>query len=692
MNKLTSPALAALLALAFMAPGAQAQRAAAVPKAAFAAADAAYKAYERREYGTAVDRAREAVRLAPAQRDYWVLLVNALAAAGRYAEADQAAERGVRAVGAQPALTQARQSIRRAQAQASGSEMYKALQAGDMPAAIAHARAAVNYAPEHPAYRLALVHALLRGGQYVEAEKIAGETIALLPDSAAPLALRAYARQQLGRAAEARADYDRALQQKGLTPSAARELRLIAADAALSAGEPGRAIELLQVLPANDPAVAPRMDVARQLAGAPAGAQRIALVPPTLDCSQVEQAQTCALVAAAAPAPAAPGYVAASAGYRALQAGDATTALEQARAATAAAPNNRDYQLLHMNAARAAGQMEEAEAAATAAGSPLDVAYIATQRHEDRKAADAFAQADAAHQLPATALQDAGYAAVRARRDAEAVRYFERAIDADDTLQLKMEPQMRFATRRTIAEVERRFGVLASLTYARGPGAAVPGFGVVNSGSQKSLQAGVEAYWRPWGFMNGRFVELFARGFETLSSEGGGATGGDSFQGALGIRWKPITSQNIVLSFSRLFGSNTASDWLAQAAYSLDRGTDLRVDVPSWWTTRIAFEVGRYLQPGQTYGLANLMLGRSYRLGDGNWVAFPHGVIAAEYNSALPDSTSVGAGAGVSLRRWFREDKYHAPRSYVDLTLQYRAHVGGDDRIRGPYVNALVSY
>jgi hypothetical protein len=336
--------------------------------------------------------------------------------------------------------------------------------------------------------------------------------------------------------------------------------------------------------------------------------------------------------------------------------------------------------------------MDEAEAAATAANAPLELAYIATQRGQDRKAAEAFAQADAARQLPATALQDAGYAAVRARRDAEAVRYFERAIDANDALQLKMEPQMLFATRRTISEVERKFGVLASLTYARSPGAAVPGFGIVNSGSQKTLQAGAEAYWRPWGFMNGRFVELFARGFETLSSDAGGITGSDSFQGALGVRWKPITSQNIVLSFSRLFGSNTASDWLAQAAYSLDRGTDLRVDVPSWWTTRLALEVGRYLQPGQTYGLANLMVGRSYRLGDGNWVAFPHGVIAAEYNSALQDQTSIGAGAGVSLRRWFREDKYHAPRSYVDFTLQYRGHLAGDDRIRGPYVNALVSY
>ena len=75
-----------------------------------------------------------------------------------------------------------------------------------------------------------LVHALLRGDQFVEAERVAGETVALLPDSAAPLALRGYARQRLGRSAEARADLDRALQQRGLSAAGQRELRLIAAD------------------------------------------------------------------------------------------------------------------------------------------------------------------------------------------------------------------------------------------------------------------------------------------------------------------------------------------------------------------------------------------------------------------------------------------------------------------------------
>jgi hypothetical protein len=32
------------------------------------------------------------------------------------------------------------------------------------------------------------------------------------------------------------------------------------------------------------------------------------------------------------------------------------------------------------------------------------------------------------------------------------------------------------------------------------------------------------------------------------------------------------------------------------------------------------------------------------------------------------------------MRFWFREDRDHAPRSYLDLSLQYRARLAGDER------------
>ena len=148
-----------------------------------------------------------------------------------------------------------------------------------------------------------------------------------------------------------------------------------------------------------------------------------------------------------------------------------------------------------------------------------------------------------------------------------------------------------------------------------------------------------------------------------------------------------------MVSLSRVFSRGAPDDWLGQLAYSLDLGTDLRVDVPSWWTTRVAAEVGRYTENPQTYGLASVQVGKSYRMqGDGKTVVYPHAVVAAEYNSLAVDRLSVGAGPGVSVRHWFREDKYAAPRSYVDFSLQYRFRLSGDERAKGLFLTSLISY
>ena len=763
-------ALAAVLALAAIpaasqtASGTAAARGAAArnAQAANAAADAGYKAFARRDYAAAVESARRAVQLAPTRRDYWLLLAQSLAAGGQVDAAEQALARAGQVQGDDAALARARTDLGRIRGQLAGEAMYKALQAGDTGTAIAQGTEAIRWAPENAGFRLVLVHALLRESRHADAERVAAETIALLPDSAAPLALRGYARQGLNRSADASADLERALQQRGLQAAAQRQLRLLAADLALAQGNGQRAMDVLAQLPADDADVAARRELARQrLAGGTAG---FALRAPGIDCTNVDASQTCTLQAAAVPPMA--GFANATAAYRALEQKDVQRALEQARLATAASPAQREWQLMHMNAALAAGELREAETAAGAAlalgsdpqtlaqrssvrrrlgdvsganddaqaalqsgqlapateaalladlGRPrearnrlaaapaetvtpqsrLDVAYLSTRIGDDDAARQAFAQADTAGGLPPASLLDAGYAAMRSRKDEEAVGYFKRAIDAANGLQLKMEPQMLYDTRRTVAEISRKWGVLASITSRNGSG-VVPSFGAVGGGSpgQRVTQAGAEVYYRPWGFRNGQFVELFARGFMTLHAENGGGTGGDSFQGGVGVRWKPLTTQNLVVSFSRTFGPNVNDDWLAQVGYSWDHGTDLRVDVPSWWTTRLYGEIGRYLENEVTYGIASAMVGRSYVVGgDGRTVVFPHLFAGVEHTSDLAnDKTAAGAGPGVSLRRWFREDAYNAPRSYWDLTVQYRARLTGDDRMKGLYVNGLLSY
>jgi len=57
----------------------------------------------------------------------------------------------------------------------------------------------------------------------------------------------------------------------------------------------------------------------------------------------------------------------------------------------------------------------------------------------------------------------------------------------------------------------------------------------------------------------------------------------------------------------------------------------------------------------------------------------------------IPSSVT-GAGPGVSVRHWFREDRYAAPRSYVDFSLEYRFRLSGDDRARGLFLTSLISY
>lgn len=761
-------ALAAVLALSSWQVSAQAPSRAAAARgaqAAFAAADAGYKAYARRDYPVAIESAQRAVQLAPDRRDYWLLLAQAQLAAGQVDASEQSLNRAAQATGEDAPLARARADLGRVRGQAAGEAMYKALQAGDVKAAVEAGTRAVALAPENAGYRLVLVHALLRDGRHADAERIASETVALLPDSAAPLAMRGYARQGLNRPAEAAADLDRALQQRGLNAATQRELRLLAADLALAQGNGQRAVELLQAVPGNDTDASGRRELARQRLASRAPAPFV-LRAPGIDCSNVDAAQTCTLQAAALPP--LPGYANATAGYAALERREFARALEQARLATAAAPAQRDWHLLHMNAALGANQLAEAERAATAAmelggstdatllaqrsnvrrqlgdvaganadadaalrigglpasteagllaelGRPaeararlatvpaaemtpqsrLDLAYLSSRMGDDRSALAAFQQADAASGLPPSALLDAGYAAMRSKQDDAAVGYFKRAIDAVNGLQLKMQPQMVYDTRRTIADVSRKWGVLASLTLRNG-GGVEPGFGATGGGTpgRRTTQAGVEGYYRPWGYRNGQFVELFARGFATLDSQAAGLTGGDSFQGGLGARWKPLTDQNLVLSFSRVFGPNVNDDWLVQLGYSWDQGTDLRVDVPSWWTTRISAEVGRYLSNDITYGVASATFGRSFLVGgSGRTVVYPHAFIGLEHTSNDPVAkTSAGAGPGVSLRHWFREDTYNAPRSYWDVTLQYRGRLTGDDRMRGLFINTLLSY
>jgi Flp pilus assembly protein TadD len=352
--------------------------------------------------------------------------------------------------------------------------------------------------------------------------------------------------------------------------------------------------------------------------------------------------------------------------------------------------------------------------------SDLQVAYLSVQAGDDDAAHESFRKADAAKPLPPTATQDAAYTAMRVNDDEHAVGYFKRVIDAKNSGALDMPEQQLFDTRRAVADVSRTWGLTSTTSYRGNSSSSglssAPSTGTNNgnggsgSSSNDSLQNSTELSWRPLGYRNARFVELYGRVTDTLWSKNSDSdTGFDALQGALGVRVKPFTSLNVMAAVERTFplgSSDVDGDWLLRLGYGSSIGTDLRVDTPSWWTSQLFAEAGHYVNDSRNYINSEWQGGRSYAIGGtgSRWVTFPHVVAAFDYDSKMDSETKSdgstdyssgragGVGVGNNVRYWFREDTYNAPRSYVDFSLQYRVKVFGDDRAKGVFARLTYSY
>ncbi|RQO34034.1 hypothetical protein DBR37_13020 [Herminiimonas sp. KBW02] len=751
----------------------------AVPKAAapasnpaYLAADKGYKAYDKKDYATAISHAQNAVRLAPSNAAYWTLLINSQLAAQRFNDADQSVTEALQRFGPRSAFAHERVVVNQNLAGAAGAQIYQALEQQDYAKAVDAAQRAVKYAPERRVYRLLLVQSLLGANRLDEASQALEP---LLQQGNDPVALtwRAYVRQRLGQRQMATADFAQALSMRGsMSTEDMVNLRLIIADAGLQAGDPDAALQVLESLDGNA-AVAARKRSAAELRLWQASQQNIAstqtMPPPALRCRGAANAEVCGLVPGSAPLD--PAYASADAAYKALASNDYPQALSNTRAALQKSPGNPAYQLLLVNILSRDKQLEAAEREATlainngnrdpemlaqrgrvrealgkkelaeqdykdvlqlgTASVPLQInmlsllherkeasrryhaaeeagvfdgmpkveqAYVATSAGESARAFTLFDQADREGSLPPAAIPDTAYAALSARRDPDASKYFRRTVDAVDKGDIALTPQQLFETRRAIADIERTWGATASLNYR---GASLqPGSGITPGGTNNSAQIGGEVYWRPFGYRSGRPIEIYASLFESVYNKSNAVTGAPTAQGGIGIRWKPFSETNFIMALQRQIKIGSASgdgDWVARLAYSNSFGTDLRVDQPGWWTGQIFGEVGRYIDNKQTYSVFEGQLGRTYRLDNINpkLTVTPHVALGSDFNSSLrlpADKTAIGMGPGVSMRYWFREDHYKAPQSYVDFSLQYRFKLSGDDRAEGVVFRTTLAY
>ena len=647
--------------------------------AAWKHADQAYKAYAKGDFEKAVKQAQAARRLRPdvaRLQDLEIQSLLALSAASA-AKTVQAQEQRAQEL-AQQAYAKAQQAD---QTRAAAADIQQALKTNQQPL------------PWH----VLLARLLLADQRWAEVVAAADAGLRIHAGEPALLQAKAYALHQQGKSEQALQLLDQTLvQSQGLSADDRSSLLRQSVDTALVSGQLAQAesgLQQLQLVSAKDAAV--RLQLLQ------AGVQLpLRISAPDLLCNQdgicaaryafdIEQGLANAAYSAAAA-------------QQWAQVQSLTEPLLQMQPAKGA------YWQLLIAALQGQGQVDAARAKAQQALQsmqsmqgqdsglkPAELAQIAHTAGDKQAEAQFYNSAEQARTIPAAQLEDAAYAAEHVGDAPAAVRRHVAALDSADAGQIQITPQQRQDLLLSVGDLDREWGSSAGVFSSRG--STQPGGQSAASG-YRSVQTVGDVYWRPQALRgDGTYVDLYSRYMGNLRSAPQDAQGWESSQLTLGVRAKPFGSQNFIVAAERWvkLGDASRNDWLLRAAYSYTKDIYGPVNRDRWMTGDLYLEAGRFLESREKYATGELRYGPQWRLqgsDTGDWGLWGYGVAAAEYNSSFRRSSASSAGVGVSLRRWLREDRTHAGRSWVDFTLQYRVHLGGDDRASGLVARASWYY
>lgn len=312
--------------------------------------------------------------------------------------------------------------------------------------------------------------------------------------------------------------------------------------------------------------------------------------------------------------------------------------------------------------------------------SELNIGYAAFSRHDDEGGLAAFQRSFARGVGRAVHYADAAYAAKRLSENKLSAYLFRQALERDND-EHSFEAQRAFGFRCEVEVLERNWGFMIGTPY--------------QAGGMDLLQGGPEVYWQPpkIGFRNGKILQVFVRAFENFRNGLYGQTGAVTQQGSIGLRYKLLTNQNIVLTAEHLFaiGAGTKSDWLGRVGWSTGAGTDLSVVKPYWLTWQLFGEAAYFVQAGRLLLSTEGHLGFSLPVVVGSRLTFnAYPLFSADFDNQAVPNVAVAAGVGAGVRLWFREDDYRSPASFFDFNLQYR--LSQTERGEGIFVRVLLAY
>lgn len=494
----------------------------------FPLATEAYAAYNAGDMPAAERDAERALRIDPSQGTWALLWLDSLEAQQRWPEAAEAADTAI-SLGAPNTsdLEARRQTLKRRMAVRPAELAYQTLAANRPGEGVPLAREAVRLAPDIASHRLLLVTVLLLDNQPAAAEQAANEALQADDESTVMIVMRGYLRQLQGNAKAADEDFDSALAQDWLDEEQLRNVRLIAIDAALAAGDKTRATQLLAPMDASDEAVV-RRQAAVADARTPIAALNLSNYPaPRQSCQDTPYGTQCELLPADAGGSAGP----ATEAYAAYARQDYQEAIGQARKACAEAPDNLEFQRLLTTALAAGNAAQAAEAeqrlSDAIARTPSDPdllmqrGYLRMRTAQPERAREDFRAARDTGKAPKTAILDEAYALAAMGDKPAAVHQLRHAIDMDDYGTLELDEQQRHNTRGAITGFDREWGATTTLSY-RG---ARPTTTIANAGQSSagdSVFSTAELYWRPSQFNDQHGVlEVYGRLSNTLWDEGG---------------------------------------------------------------------------------------------------------------------------------------------------------------------------
>lgn len=622
-NGYISPELEAALTNLKSAPGA----AGTVPttpeyRKAFPIATLAFQQLASGKYAEAASNAEIAVRTDPSQGDWALLWLNALEDLQRYedmiAAGQQAIELGAPnrdAIGALMRVASQAIAVQYAQ------KAFDAIAANRPQDAVPEAREAVRRAPDVASHRLLLISALQATQDIAGAEVAASDALKDDDENTTIHLQRAYLRQQLGQGDAAQQDIDAVLAQDWIDEALRRNTRLIGADLALANGQRGRALALLEPLPAGDSQAKTRREAAKAIGSLwrPADVLPVTAYAPLQLCRDTPYGTVCEMEPWDAPGTDNP----AARAYAAYGQKRYPEAIALARKAVVEDPKNAGNQTLLTTALAAGTPVEQQEAMARldqALAAQANDANLLRQRGYLRLAngkpllaLEDFVAARNTGNAPATNLLDEAYAMAATGRRLPAAAMLRQAIDDADEGKLPLDKQQRFDTRSAIANFSREWGLTASVGYR---GARAPSNGLVGqpvSVPGNSEFSTVEAYWRPPEFLNsssstfdvyGRLSNTLHSGTDVTGAQsvpdpcGGGAiavaesrthapSGFPTTTGALGVRYTPWAEKNLTFGLERQFflgnatrtgllnpSSNAVRCLLNQQASAVDYRTD----------------------------------------------------------------------------------------------------------------------